>query len=157
MAIRIFDPSMGMCAQGDVLIAPLPNGVSISANATEMPLKNGMLVIAEGEVTGHHHAFRYGLQGVAHFRDDGLARDMTAAYEAKAGTVRLYRDDATLAALVKKNLVTDGSLCIGFLHVEAGAPPLTHDEHDAIQFPPGDYYVCGKREFNAGAARKVQD
>lgn len=156
MAIRIYNPKDGMAFQGDVMIAPLPKGIRITSTE-EIPLKNGMLIIAEGEVTGHNHAFRYGLMGAAHFRDDGIARDLTADYHAQIGTVRLYRDPVALAALVKKKLVIDPSLCIGFLRVEADAPPLTHDEHDAIQFPAGEYYVAGKREFDAGQQRRVMD
>ena len=147
MKIVTLAKNAGMAFQGDVLIAPLPDGVNITS-ADEMPLELGTLVVARGEATGHNHAFRYGLQGAALFRDDGLARDLES--RAGVGAVRLFRDPAALDALVKNGLVTDRSLCIGFLRVEPGVPPLTHEEHDAIQLPPGEYYVSRKREFRAG-------
>ena len=157
MPTRTYNPKDGLAFQGDVMIAPLPKGVSINKDAIEIPLKNGMLILAEGEVTGHHHAFRYGLEGVANFRDDGLARDLAIAYPNQIDRVKLFNDPTTLKILVEKQLVTDASLCIGFIRVEKNAPPLTHDEHDGIIFPPGEYYVAGKREFNTEMRRRVMD
>jgi len=58
--------------QGDVcleLVADAdPSGQVIA------PRSDGEVVLAEGEVTGHRHAFYDG--GVTMFRDDGLARDV---------------------------------------------------------------------------------
>lgn len=58
-------------AQGDLLlewIADLqPSGTLIAS------LPGGATVLAEGEATGHRHAF---MEPVTMFRDDGLARDI---------------------------------------------------------------------------------
>ena len=58
-------------AQGDLLIEKVgdvaPSGTSIG------PLPTGATVVAEGEATGHRHAF---FGPVTMFRDDGLARDI---------------------------------------------------------------------------------
>ncbi len=58
-------------AQGDLLIEKVddagPSGTIVGALAT------GATVLAEGEATGHRHAF---FEPVTMFRDDGLARDV---------------------------------------------------------------------------------
>lgn len=58
--------------QGDVCIEKVddaePSGEAIA------PRADGAVVLAEGEVTGHAHAFLGG--GVVMFRDDALARDV---------------------------------------------------------------------------------
>jgi hypothetical protein len=53
--------------QGDVLVMPVK---SIPSSAQEMAPKNGRLIVAEGEATGHHHSFPH-RQGAVMFRDDG--------------------------------------------------------------------------------------
>ncbi len=40
--------------QGDVLITPVDD---IPANLAEVAPRNGRLIVAEGEATGHHHSF----------------------------------------------------------------------------------------------------
>ena len=58
-----------------------------------MPLAHdGAVVLAEGEVTGHRHAFYGG--GVMLFRDDALARDLPA--ELYVGHVKIDGDAAEL-------------------------------------------------------------
>ncbi len=151
-----FDPTKGAAFQGDVVIMALPPTIEIDT-ADEIPMRGNMLVLAEGEVTGHHHAIRYGLAAAARFRDEGLARSMAVSAEAKVGTSRMYRDPAALAALLRKGILTTDALFIGFLRIEGECPPLTHDEHGPIQIPPGDYYVGGKREMDAATERRVAD
>ena len=60
--------------QGDVCIEsvePTPPRGNVVA-----PASDGAIVLAEGEATGHRHAFHGG--GVTLFRDDALARDIPA-------------------------------------------------------------------------------
>jgi hypothetical protein len=152
MNIRKYDPSTGAAFQGDIVIMPLPAKIRITSTA-EIPMRGGMLILAEGELTGHHHGFVM----IPRFRDDGLARALTTKAPVKIGTARLYRDPAALRAMIKGGVLTTDSLCLGFLRVEEGAPPVTHDEHDGIQLLPGEYYIGAKREWDAGEARRVQD
>jgi hypothetical protein len=60
-----------MYAQGDLLIERVddisPSGTILSPNAA------GAMILAEGELTGHHHAI---FERVTMFRDDALARDV---------------------------------------------------------------------------------
>jgi hypothetical protein len=60
-----------MFAQGDLLIERVndvePSGTLVS------PDREGVFVLAEGELTGHRHAIS---ERVTMFRDDSLARDM---------------------------------------------------------------------------------
>ena len=53
--------------QGDVLVIPV---ATIPASAQEVQPRNGRLIVAEGEATGHHHSFPH-RQGAVMFRDDG--------------------------------------------------------------------------------------
>jgi hypothetical protein len=57
--------------QGDVCIERVPDA---DPSGKTIPDKNGAVILAEGEATGHHHAF-FGT-GVTMFRDDSLARDV---------------------------------------------------------------------------------
>jgi hypothetical protein len=195
------EKNAGHAFQGDVMIARLPDGVHITST-DEIPLENGMLIVARGEATGHHHAIRYGLHGAANFRDDGLARALPAQArgEGRLGRqwdvfapaanpsdplvrveplpahtrgeefsptwpaglsalprTRLYRDQAALDELCHRRFVTEPALCLGFLRVVEGSPALSHEEHAPITLDPGEYYVCGKREWTIGEARRVQD
>ena len=53
--------------QGDVLIIPCDK---IPTNAAEVAQESGLLIVARGEATGHHHAFPW-KRGATLFRDDG--------------------------------------------------------------------------------------
>jgi len=118
--------------------------------------RDGKLILAEGELTGHHHAIWF---HPPMFRDDGLARAMEAQSQpaVRSAPAALYRDDGLVRGLVGDGLLTDGSLCIGFLVVEDAPVLLRHQEHDAVRIPPGHYYVGRQREFHAGEARRVAD
>lgn len=147
-------PAKGLACQGDIVLMPIPDEIAIDTSAEIAP-RDGRLILAEGEVTGHHHAIGIGKYSgaVTEFRDDGLAR----ALETTTATARMYRAPKAVAALVRAKLLTTDSLAIGFLVVEGGPMTLRHEEHDAIRIPPGRYYVGGQREMDADAERRVQD
>ncbi len=63
---------MTLYFQGDVCIERVADA-PVSGPLVP-PHPDGAVVLAEGEVTGHRHAFYGG--AVTLFRDDGLARDM---------------------------------------------------------------------------------
>lgn len=142
---------MKMQMQGDVAIVQIKYTPDKSQ---EIKPRDNMLILAEGEVSGHHHAIRYGLSEVARFRDDALARDLAPAI---VGSANLYTDEALTQKLVKERLLTDGSLCIGFLVVEGAPMTVTHEEHDPIRLDVGTYYIGRQREWTAGEARRVAD
>ena len=86
-------------AQGDLLIEEIgdqvPTGTLIPA------ARSGETVVAEGEATGHRHAF---LERVAFFRDDLLARDIPAELyvghvKVTDGTAYLRHDEHAAIAL----------------------------------------------------------
>jgi hypothetical protein len=151
-----YDPAHGQCFQGDIMVLPLPAGITL-ATGDEIKMRGGMLVLAEGEVTGHHHAIRYGLGAASQFHDGALARSLETVTTPAVGTAKMYRDPAALAILVRTGVLVTDALCIGFLRIDGECPPLTHDEHGAIQIPPGDYYVGAKREQDASETRRVAD
>lgn len=78
-----------MYAQGDLLIERVgdlcPSGTILQPDAT------GATVLAEGELTGHHHSI---FEQVTMFRDDALARDVPGGLY--IGHVRVEGGPATL-------------------------------------------------------------
>lgn len=161
MNIRDWNPDDGDAYQGDIILFRIPDSIRINTNAEIHP-RDGRLTIAEGELTGHHHA-------ITLFREDGsggglatISRAESDAMLASAlaptpGTARLYRDDGAIEKLIKRGELTTAVLAIGILVVDGSPVILSHDEHDAIRIPVGRYYVGGQQEFDAGAMRRVAD
>lgn len=153
--IRDYDPAEGDLCQGDVILFRLPDGYAPSKAQPIQP-RAGQLILAESELTGHHHAIWF---SPPQFRDDGLARALDAKAETARtqGTAMLHRDDAMTQRLVSGGHLTTTALAIGYLTVEGAPVVLRHQEHDPIRIPPGDYYVGRQREWNAGEAQQVAD
>lgn len=164
MNVRVWNPDEGDALQGDVILFRIPDDVYLST-ADEIMARQGRLVLAEGEVTGHHHAI-WLRNNVTMLRDDGAGSGVSAsdaaamvaqATRTQEGTAKLYRDDAAVDALVRNGEIEHARSAIGILVVEDAPVTLSHDEHDAIRIPPGRYYVGGQQEWDAAEARRVQD
>lgn len=165
MKIYDWDPSQGDALQGDVCLFRIPDGIEVSADDEIRPETDGRLIIASGEVTGHHHAI-WDRNPPASFREDGAgagaseadtAAMVKVATKEKTGTAKLYRDPTAIDALVREGELTTDALAIGVLIVAKHPVVLRHDEHDAIRIPPGRYYVGGQQEWDAAEARRVAD
>jgi hypothetical protein len=167
MSIIDWNPADGDLCQGDVLIFRIPDSLALST-ADEVKPRDHRLILAEGEVTGHHHAIW--MPQPVMFRDDGLARDLALGLEADrqavaarfiegkpTGMVYLYRDPDAVRQLERLGEITHGRLAIGFLVVEGAPVILRHDEHDAVRIPVGRYYVGGQSEWDAAEERRVAD
>ena len=168
MKIHDWNPAEGDALQGDVCLFRIPDNIKLDTS-DEITAKNGRLILAEGEVTGHHHAI-WDRNPPAAFREDGAGAGTsagtsetdTAAMVAKAtkrktGTAKLYRDQKAINELLSSGEITTDALAIGILVVEKHPVVLRHDEHDAIRIPPGRYYVGGQQEWDAAEARRVAD
>lgn len=164
MKAKIWNPDEGDALQGDVILMRVPDGVTIDTSDEISPSGN-RLILAEGEITGHHHAIWLRNPPVM-LRDDGagsgVSLDESNAMVAKAtakktGIAKLYRDPEAVLALVRQGELEHDRSAIGFLLVDGGAVTLQHDEHDAISIPPGRYYVGSQQEWDAAEARRVQD
>lgn len=164
MKIHDWNPDEGDALQGDVCLFRLPAHIKVDTSE-EIAAKDGRLILAEGEITGHHHAI-WDRNPPTMFREDGGGAGHTEAATAamikavapvKTGTAKLYRDPKAVAALMKSGELTTGVLAIGILVVEKQPVVLRHDEHDAIRIPPGRYYVGGQQEWDAASARRVAD
>lgn len=111
--------------QGDILLVPVdevPDGL------VEVPREDGMIVLAEGEATGHLHAID---APEATF----LAEDL-AQIEGRF-------------LLVEAEAVTAGA---------AAGVALEHPEHDTVVLEPGAYEVRRQREYSqAGGIELVAD
>lgn len=165
MRIVTFDPSQGGQAfQGDIYFMPVPAGIKI-ATADEVRPRDNLLIIQEGEATGHHHAidllagpvrkraFRPAMQVAADLmlatRDTRLRR----ALGGKQRKARLYRDPAAAQALVRAGLLTRADIMVGFL-VASASVVVRHDEHDGIALPAGSYFV-GRQLESAGTEERM--
>jgi hypothetical protein len=167
MHIIDWDPAKGDLCQGDVVLFRIPDRLALVVE-DEIKPRDSRLILAEGEVTGHHHAI-WNPQP-AMFRDDGLARELVPGLEAEvranetlfarhelAGTAKLWRAPETVRQLIQLGELAHGRLAIGFLIVDHAPVVLHHDEHDAVRIPPGRYYVGGQSEWDAAEERRVLD
>ena len=149
-----YDPVAGDLCQGDVLLFRLPDGYIPSTGQPIAP-EGGKLILARGEMTGHHHAIWF---NPPQFRDDAMARALeTPAKSVETAIATLYRDDALTQRLVAGGHLVTAELAIGYLVVKGEASVLRHQEHDAIRIPAGAYYVGRQQEFHAGESRMVAD
>lgn len=146
-----WNPNTGDALQGDIILFKIGKEIEINP-LTKVMSQDNRLILAEGEITGHHHAI--GLHQPTMFRDDALARDVEAKLKP---SVSLYKDPKVFAKLVEWGELTTTNLGIGVLVVEGDYVTLYHDEHDPIRIPPGKYYVGNQQEFDVEAYRKIQD
>jgi hypothetical protein len=164
MNIQDYDPSLGQAFQGDVSIIPIPAGIRISTIDEIVPV-DGRLILQEGEVSGHHHAIdlrtrNFQLQPretgdpLMATRDPKLRKALGGASKASAPTARMYRDPAAVNAMVTAGIMLRADLAIGCLAIEGASMLLSHEEHDAIRIPPGNYLI-GRQVESAGAEERV--
>lgn len=156
MRMEVFEPKPNHVAcQGDVVLMPLPKGYAVDKAREIKRGSDGTIVLAEGEVTGHHHVI--GLIQPAYLHDGALARSVPVADKAADAVATLYEDGALTNKLVGAGVLSTPNLAIGFLIIEHGPVSLNHQEHDTIILQPGEYYVGRQREWNAGAERQIAD
>ena len=164
MNIREYDPAQGQAFQGDVSIVPIPADIIISTIEEIQPVR-GRIILQEGEVSGHHHAVDLRQK---HFqaqpREQGdpllaarspkLRKALGGTARSLSGIARMYRDPAAAAEMVRRRILTRADLAIGCLII-AGAPmAVTHEEHDGIRLPPGQYLI-GRQVESAGAEERI--
>jgi hypothetical protein len=161
MRVRDYDPREGQAFQGDVAIIPIPSDIPVVTSDEIAPI-DGRLIIQQGELTGHHHAIYFG-GNIAWFRDDGLARDLAENANVAAGKLRspapvararFYRDANVAQQMLNRGLLTRSDLAIGCLVVESGSVVVSHEEHDGIRLPVGNYLI-GRQIESAGAEQHL--
>lgn len=153
----------GDALQGDVCLFAIPPDIEIDMDE-EIEPRNGLLILAEGEVTGHHHAIglaKYTPQPT-HFHDSAQARANTSAppqnpLAPTIGTAKLYRARKAIRALERAGYLTTTALAIGVLVVARERVNLGHEEHDTYSIPPGNHYVGNQREWDEAQERRLAD
>lgn len=132
--------------QGDVLLIPVTRAFKLPADAQEVLLDRGRIVLAYGEVTGHAHAIADLVPAPTPAADEEERRAFHALEIASAVIervrlkARLYRTPAGERFLVVDAPVT-----------------LTHEEHTAHKIPPGVYRVPTQVEYTPAELRTVAD
>lgn len=164
MRIHDFDPAKGQAFQGDVSIIPIPHDIAISRVDEVSPVE-GRLILQEGEVSGHHHAIdlrqkkfqslpKTAGDPLLTTRDPKLKKALGGAPRTMNATARMYRDGAAASEMVRRRILTRADLAIGCLVVEGSSMLLSHEEHDAIRIPPGNYLI-GRQVESAGAEERI--
>jgi hypothetical protein len=152
-----WDPADGAAFQGDVAIISMPASIKIS-RVDEISPVDGCLILQEGELTGHNHAIVLDRPVPTKPRKTSKAAEKlmadTLAGRIEVPAARLYRDRAAVDAMVRMGVLTRADLAVGCLVVEGGPMVVTHQEHDGIRVPPGQYYV-GRQVESAGAEERV--
>ena len=110
--------------QGDVLI----ERIATIPTAAEKQSKSTRIILAHGEVTGHHHALE----------------TIDPADWWKAGEISTANEKPTTLA---------GEL---FVSLPVGGV-VTHQEHAEIILPAGNYRITRQREYTPEAIRNVAD
>lgn len=150
--------------QGDVIIervGALPAGLVPAAN------ENGKVILAHGEVTGHHHAFACAeaekltdKSGAEFFRVHGSRiqcrlpiirrwRDQVMVQHPERGTIEIACSDIEI----------DGDTAV----IDGDFGLLVHQEHNQQAIPAGLYRggatrgTVGQREYHPAEIRSVQD
>jgi hypothetical protein len=113
---------MKVYAQGDVVLVQVED-IELQPKTMVVPV-GPAVVLAEGERSGHRHAF-YG--GATLFRDEALARGVPS--ELYIGHVKIAPAGAVL---------------------EHGTGPGVKGDHDPITVPAGTYVACRQREYVSG-------
>lgn len=164
MNVRNYNPAEGQAFQGDVSIIPIPPEIRISTVQEIKPFK-GRLILQEGEVSGHHHAIDLRQRNFqAQPREMGdpllatrspkLRKALGGTAKASPATARMYHDDRAVAEMVSRGILTRADLAIGCLVVEGAPIAVTHEEHDGICLPPGQYLI-GRQVESAGAEERI--
>lgn len=106
--------------QGDCLLIPI---AALPIEAKPLPATD-KVILAHGEVTGHHHRFQ-GKHGVRSFFKEG--------------------DDMGISG---GTTLRGGATNVAFIDVPKSGADLVHEEHDAIHVPEGKYRIVRQREFS---------
>jgi hypothetical protein len=165
MQIRDFNPAKGQAFQGDVSIIPIPADIAIAKTDEIKPIDN-KLILQEGELTGHHHHIalldrpKNTIKSPRRVKPtkavEGLMADALAG-RIQVPTAKLYRDPAVAAEMQRRGILIRTDLAVGCLVIEGGPMVVTHQEHDGIRLPAGNYLI-GRQIESAGAEeRRVAD
>ena len=118
--------------QGDVLLIRRDRSVK---GLKLVPREGRRVVLALGEATGHHHSI--------------AARNCSLYLDEQRPVSEA--DAATMIARLGGGTIPDRVLNV------RRTVALTHQEHETIKLPPGQYVVRIQREYSPQALRNVAD
>ena len=154
-----WNPKQGVACQGDVVLMRIPEDkmelifpYNAFSEQNEIAPKDQHLILAEGELTGHHHSIF--MPNMLMDTGAGSGADVMPS-PARVGVAKLYRIPRAYREMERLGMLLTTELAIGVLRVTEGHVVLTHQEHAGIRIPKGVYYVGGQREL-AGSLEKTQ-
>lgn len=163
MKIVDYNPSEGQSFQGDVSIIPIPAGIKISTTDEIRPIDN-KLILQEGELTGHNHHIaltrnyrpntQIAADPVLNVRDAVCRRAFGGKSKEALPSARLYRDLTVAQAMQAQGILSRSDLAVGCLVIEGGPMVVTHQEHDGIRLPIGNYLI-GRQVESADAEERI--
>ena len=153
-----------MYRQGDVAIERI---ASLAANLNPVPLEEGKVILAHGEVTGHHHAFCseeaekfIDEKGAEYFRIKGRHIDLRLPVIRQwKGQVLVQHPDEGIIEFSLADVEMENDQA----HISGDFAMLKHDEHNAQGIPAGLYKGSGadgkvrQREYSPSEIRLVLD
>lgn len=147
-----------MFRQGDVLIRPV---TSIPDGLKRVPLDNGRMILAYGEVTGHAHAVIGDVEFLAADLEDLEQRFLRVERE-QANLVDSWecRNERGEMCWVPAYQSRDQVEAAGFTivdRVDVAGVVVEHEEHLHFVVTPGDHEVIRQREYQPEAPVWVAD
>ena len=133
--------------QGDVLIREIDTIPAGGLKKIEKDKVKDAVVLAYGEVTGHHHHHMFDPDAKVNlFLFENAERDTLA----QGGSSSTFRPGASVP-----DLETSDPRLRRFLQVDQEVAFLRHEEHTHIAIPKGKYEVIIQQEYTPGATRQV--
>jgi len=150
--------------QGDVAIERI---ASLPASLKPVALESGKVILAHGEVTGHHHAFAAtdcekftDSTGAEFFKVKGQPLNLTLPLVRQwKGQVMVNHSELGLIEFSENDVEVRNGMVIA----TGNFGLLKHDEHNAHGIPAGIYKGAGasgtvrQREYSPEAIRNVMD
>jgi hypothetical protein len=148
-----------MYRQGDVLlerVAKLPEKIK------RVRRENGLVILAHGEATGHHHAISDAGCALLEAETPG-DRFLVASGRAINGRLPIVRrwKNQILVNHPKFGMVEfaveDIRIVKGFVEIDGNFSLLQHQEHATQAIPDDNYRLVKQREFSPESIRNVAD
>jgi hypothetical protein len=145
--------------QGDVLLMPI---AKLPEKIKRVRRENGLIILARGEATGHHHFIDD--KGCALLEaeapGDRFLMARGRSIQARLPMVRRWKNQVMVNhpefGLIEF-ATDDVTIAKGFVEIDGNFSLLQHQEHTAQAIPDDNYRHVQQREYSPTAIRNVAD